>query len=70
MKKHVVNQLDNLMDYVNVSIQKAHLDEDLKIVNDKNKSDALCEEWWEWIVAEWESDNAEVVFVPKEWVIR
>ena len=70
MEKRIVNQLDELMDYVNVSIQKAHLDEDLKIVNDKNKSEALCEEWWEWIVAEWESDNAEVVFVPKEWVIQ
>lgn len=28
----------------------------------ENRSEALCEEWWEWIV----NDEIDAVFVPKE----
>lgn len=65
LNSQLCEQLDTLMKSVHQKIKETHLEED--VTGNKEKSEALCEEWWEWIVAEWESGNAEVVFVPEEW---
>lgn len=67
LNQQLCKQLDNLLKDVHDKIQETHREED--VTGNEEKSNALCEEWWEWIVAEWESENVEVTFVPQEWVI-
>lgn len=59
MNQQICNQLDELLDSA-----RSRIDQVMKEDGEKNesRSEALCEEWWEWII----QDEIDVVFVPKQ----
>ena len=58
--KQLSDQLDTLMiDFKNRINQVMEEDGE----DNESRSEALCEEWWEWITHD---DTIDVVFVPKE----
>jgi len=59
MNQQVSDQLDKLMVDFNNRIGQV-MEEDGE--ENESRSEALCEEWWEWITC----DEIDVVFVPKE----
>ena len=59
MNQQVSDQLDKLMVDFNNRIGQV-MEEDGE--ENESRSEALCEEWWEWITR----DEIDVVFVPKE----
>jgi len=60
ISKQLSDQLDTLMIDFNDRIRQV-MKEDGE--DNESRSEALCEEWWEWILNNGEID---VVFVPKE----
>jgi len=59
MDKQLSDQLDTLLVDFNDRINQV-MEEDGE--DDESRSEALCQEWWEWII----HDEIDVVFVPKE----
>ena len=66
MNPLTAKQLDNLLLSAKQRID-AVIGEDGE--QDESRSEPLCEEWWEWIVAENDCDDCGVVFVPQEWIL-